>query len=278
MIHEKILRMTHLNPSANREKSIFFMLCGTTYANKNYSINRRASNTACIEYVISGKGYVVVNQEKFTICAGDTYFLPEGANQYYYADRDDPWVKVWVNFSGSFAKKLATLCGLNERYHYPDLNTLDLIQKFQHYAIQPEHSLAFEQCSALLTQLFFRLSAYVYAPVRQDTPVERMLLYIEKHATEALTLEQIASVCNKSVSQANRLFRVQTGCSLYHYLLEQKVFIAKQLLTETSMTVKDIAAYLSFNDEFYFSGLFRRMVGVSPSKYRALGRNMGDLP
>ena len=34
------------------------------------------------------------------------------------------------------------------------------------------------------------------------------------------------------------------------------------------MPIRDIASYLSFEDEFYFSGLFRRKVGVSPSKYR----------
>lgn len=271
MAHEKILRMTHLNPSADDKKHPILMLCGTTYPNKAYCINRPASGIACIEYVVSGKGHVWINGQEFTIRAGDTYYLPEGVDQFYHADRDEPWEKIWVNFSGDFSKNLATLCGVDGIFHYPNLNTSDLLQKFQHYATSTEHSLAFERCSALLAQLFFRLSGSIYAPVVQTSPVDNMLLYIEQHATEALTLEQIAAVCGKSVSQAERLFRAQTGVSLYHYVLEQKISIARQLLTETGMTVKEIAAYLSFNDEFYFSGLFRRMVGIAPSKYRELG-------
>ncbi len=105
MAHEKILRMTRLNPSTDGKKHPVFMLCGTTYPNKAYCINRPASDIACIEYVVSGKGHVLINEREFTVCAGDTYYLPEGANQFYYADRDEPWEKIWVNFSGNFSKE-----------------------------------------------------------------------------------------------------------------------------------------------------------------------------
>ena len=277
MAHEKILRMTHLNPASPNSTHLLFQLCGTTYPNKNYAINRPASNTACIEYVVSGSGHVRIDEKKYHLRAGDTYYLPEGHDHCYFSDREEPWEKIWLNFSGEFAQNLATLCGVDKTYYYPNLNTSDLLQKFQHYATHTEHTHAFEQCSALLAQLFFRLSNSVYAPpTASDSPVRSMLLYIEQHAAEPLTLEQIAAVCNKSVSQAERLFRAEMGGSLYHYVLEQKISIARQLLTETGMTVKDIAAYLSFNDEFYFSGIFRRKVGVSPSKYRSLGGIVAD--
>lgn len=267
--HEKIVRMVHLNPPTSDTRAIF-LLCGTTYPNKSYSINRPSSNTACIEYVVSGKGHVFIDGKEYTLHAGDTYYLPEGHDHYYYADRDEPWEKMWVNFSGVFADRLAAICGVGETFHYPALNTSDLLQKMHHYAAHADPSLAFEQCSSILSQLFIRMSNSLLAPsVPYGSPVEKMVLYIEQHAAEALTLEQIAAVCQKSVSQAERLFRAERGCSLYHYVLEQKLTIARQLLTETGMTVKDIAFYLSFNDEFYFSGLFRRKVGMSPTKYRA---------
>ena len=268
MAHEKILRMTHLNPLPSDTHAVF-QLCGTTYPNKHYSINRPVSNTACIEYVVSGKGHVFIDGKEYTLQAGDTYYLPEGHDHYYYADRDEPWEKMWVNFSGAFAQRLAALCGVGEIFYYPALNTSDLLLKFQHYSTHAEPTHAFEQCSSILAHLFIRMSNSLCAPtVASGSPVEKMVLYIEQHAAEALTLEQIADVCGKSVSQAERLFRAEQGCSLYQFVLDQKLAIARQLLTETGMTVKDIAAYLSFNDEFYFSGLFRRKVGVSPTKYR----------
>jgi AraC-like DNA-binding protein len=54
----------------------------------------------------------------------------------------------------------------------------------------------------------------------------------------------------------------------YRYALLRKIELAKQLLSETAMSVKEIASYLSFEDEFYFSGLFRQKTGHSPTGYR----------
>ena len=64
------------------------------------------------------------------------------------------------------------------------------------------------------------------------------------------------------------LFRAEMGMPPYRYVLERKIELARQLLSETGMSVRDIASYLSFEDEFYFSGLFRRKTGFSPTQYR----------
>ena len=95
-----------------------------------------------------------------------------------------------------------------------------------------------------------------------------MLAYIEQHETDVIRLEQIASACGKSPSQSERLFRQEMGLPPYRYVLNRKIDLACQLLRETGMSVRDIAAYLSFDDEFYFSGLFRRKMGQSPTQYR----------
>ena len=104
--------------------------------------------------------------------------------------------------------------------------------------------------------------------VSGGTPVEKMLRYIEQHETEAIRLEQLAEICEKSPSQAERIFHKEMGMPIYRYVLGRKIELARQLLTETGMPVRDIASYLSFDDEFYFSGLFSRKVGMSPTQYR----------
>ena len=100
-----------------------------------------------------------------------------------------------------------------------------------------------------------------------------MLDYIEQHETDAIRLEQLAAVSGKSPSQAERLFRATLGLPPYRYVLNRKIEIACQLLTETGMSIRDISSYLSFEDEFYFSGLFRRKMGVSPTQYRKQSLN-----
>ena len=269
MSHEKILRMRHLNKATTYPGAFLFLMCGTTYPNKSYNMNRPNSPLSCIEYVVSGKGHLVVNGKKYTVKAGDTYFLHEGDDHLYYSDKTDPWTKIWINFSGKHSLQLAALYGIEQTVLFENLDTSDLLQKFQHYTEQKNAEHASEQCASVLSHLFIRLSRahYVPAPTEQS-PVQKMEQYIEQHAAEPLTLEQIVAVSGKSPSQAERLFRAEKGIPLYRYALNKKIDIACQLLLETGMSIKEISAYLSFVDEFYFSGLFRKRMGMSPGQYR----------
>lgn len=269
MLKEKIFQMKAINDSLPATMELRFHLCGSTYPNKSYTIDRPNSNVCCIEYIVSGSGHVSVGDCEFSPKAGDTYCLPLGTDQRYSSDRKDPWEKIWINLSGSYVRELQKQFGIENTYHFPNLDTSDLLQKFQYYAERPSTASSAEKCAALVTQLFFRMSlAQTRTEAPQKTPVQAMLDYIEQHETDAIRLEQLAAVSGKSPSQAERLFRAAIGIPPYRYVLNRKIEIACQLLTETGMSVRDISSYLSFEDEFYFSGLFRRKIGISPIRYR----------
>ncbi len=269
MLKEKIFQMKTLSEQLPPAANLRFHMCGTTYPNRNYLINRPNSNVCCIEYIVAGSGTVQVNGQRFTARAGDTYCLPIGYSHFYTSDRKTPWEKIWINLSGEMVSKLASLYGTEDIYHFPALDTSDLLLKFQYYADRPATPQSAEKCCALVSQLFFRMSrALCVTDAEEITPVQRMLAYIEQHETDVIRLEQLAAACHKSPSQAERLFRAETGIPPYRYVLNRKIELACQLLRETGMSVRDIAAYLSFDDEFYFSGLFRRKTGFSPTQYR----------
>ena len=58
----------------------------------------------------------------------------------------------------------------------------------------------------------------------------------------------------------------------YAYVLGKRIDLSKKLLVDTNLTVKQIADKLCFTDEYYFSNLFKRKVGVSPAAYRRAER------
>jgi len=266
---ETIFQMKSISDAIPASSDLHLHMCGTTYPNRNYLINRPRSHVACIEYIVSGKGHVQVGDQSFVAQAGDTYFLPQGADHHYFSDKKDPWEKIWINLSGEFLRNLSALYGIEGKLHFPGLDISDLLNKLQYYAAHPEQRDAAEKCSALILEIFFRMADITFSDSQKKlSPVEKMLRYIEQHETEPIRLEQLADVCEKSPSQAERIFHKEMGMPIYRYVLGRKIDLAKRLLTETGMPVRDIAAYLSFDDEFYFSGLFSRKVGVSPTQYR----------
>lgn len=269
MRKEKIYHLNNLTFFHPPQPSLRFQMCGTTYPNRNYAIQRQNASIGCIEYIVSGTGTVTIAGQTFHPVAGDTYFLPPNTTHAYKSDKKDPWEKIWVNISGDAVHALAALYRVDKVYHYPALDTADLLMKFQYYASRPNVENMTEKCSSLLVSLFCRMSNSLYTPKAETpSPVRRMLDYINLHETDVIRIEQLAAACEKSTSQAERLFRAEMGIPPYRYILNRKLELAKELLRETGMSVRDIADYLSFEDEFYFSGLFRRKVGVSPSAYR----------
>ena len=273
---ERIFQMRELDAALPDALDLQFHMCGTTFPNRSYSISRPHSAICCIEYINAGTGEVTVDGVSFSPTAGDTYFLPQGVDQLYHSDRRDPWEKIWVNLSGDYLLRQAKMFGIEGIYHFKDLDTSDLLMKLQYYAEHPDQPDCGERCLSILTQIFYRMSlATVKKEKPMQTPAELMLAYIEQHKTDPIRLDQLAAVCKRSPSQAERLFRAETGIPPYRYYLDRKLELACQLLRETGMSVRDVASYLSFQDEFYFSGLFRKKIGVSPSEYR---KRASELP
>lgn len=267
--------MPHLAPADGRT-GILFQMCGVTYPYRGYYICRPVATVSCLETVRSGSGTVILDGHSYTLGPGDSYLLPEGHGHEYFSDRNNPWEKIWVNFSGSFSLSLLRLWGLEGVCVFRSLDLSDLLLQLQERAsgATPE---ATEQCTGILVQAFTRMAASLHA--QPDTlPSQACILqaYIDRHITEPLRTEQLAACIGRSASQAQRLFRGEFGISLYQYVLDRKLSLACQLLRETGMSVREIAAYLSFEDEFYFSGLFRRKIGISPSKFRE-GKEAGRV-
>lgn len=271
MYREKIFRMNTVTAALPKGIDLQLHICGTSYPSRPYLTERTDSEICCIEYILGGSEELRVGEDTFSASAGDTCLLPQGLTHSLQCERKDSCEKHWLHLSGEFVRHLIKSYGLEGVYHFPCLDSADLFNKLQYYASHPQNDAA-EKCVSLLGELFFRLSeAHYAAEPKQLTPVEKMLRYIEQHETEAIRLEQLAEVCEKSPSQAERLFRKEMDMPIYRYILGRKLELACRLLTETGMSVRDVAAYLSFDDEFYFSGLFSRKIGMSPSQYRKTG-------
>jgi AraC-like DNA-binding protein len=75
-----------------------------------------------------------------------------------------------------------------------------------------------------------------------------------------------------SESHFSRLFKEQTGHSPVDYFIYLKMQHACSMLTLTQSTVKEISDTLGYSDAYYFSRLFKKVIGVSPREYRSTPR------
>lgn len=112
-------------------------------------------------------------------------------------------------------------------------------------------------------------AADYYSPV-----MSRMKLYLDQLVGETFRSEDFAGHMGLSFKQLNRIFKQHTAITIYQYVLNRKLDIAKMMLQDTEMPVGDIAAHLGYDDPQYFSNLFKQKAGMSPTLYRQRAKGM----
>jgi AraC-like DNA-binding protein len=98
--------------------------------------------------------------------------------------------------------------------------------------------------------------------------VERVANYVREHLSEIITLNDMAEAAGMSSMHFAALFREATGLRPHHYLLEQRVLHAKELMTRTPWPLCDIAAGAGFSTQAHFTTVFKRIAGTTPGQWR----------
>ena len=264
-MREEIYRF---HQTSENKELIELSMCGITFPDKNYCIARRgSSHTSCIEYVEEGTGCVNIDGEIFYPSAGDSYFLQQGRSQYYYADKNRPWKKYFLNFSGKLALSLTEGYGLASTCHFEGISIkkelLDIIELAKNDTRDPTAEIV-----GILNEIFMKLRTHARRDGRRSNIEEKMREFLDTKVASRFRIEELCEHVHRSESQTIRAFKKAYGITPYAYLLEKKLELAKKLLQDTNLSVKEIADKLCFADEYYFSNVFKKKTGVTPSVYR----------
>jgi AraC family transcriptional regulator len=98
--------------------------------------------------------------------------------------------------------------------------------------------------------------------------LQQAIDYIKNHYAGSISLEAIATELGMSRYHFARLFKQSTGFTPYQYIIQYRVKQAKQLLTQQSLSIKEISRNLGFANQNQFATFFHRYAGVYPKEYR----------
>ncbi len=100
--------------------------------------------------------------------------------------------------------------------------------------------------------------------------IARVVEFIRKHYQERLTLEYVSSIANMNRTYFSRLFKKEMGVGFVDYVTQYRIERAKDLLRNKDLRVHEIAELTGFVDENYFSKVFKRYTGISPTAFRTI--------
>lgn len=244
------------------------MMAGITYPDPSYEIMRPCGDCYVFEYVISGRGHICQKSRQFTVEQGDAYILNAGEYHHYFADKKDPWEKIWFNVNGSLVRHLLSDYGLDSVLQIPAFGDARHLTDIFH-TIEKEPVHCADELALFLHQHIQALAAFIGNQTMSHSQALAMKNYIEQNLTQPLGIDDIAAHVHLSRSRAIHLFKEVYADTPYNYYLGQKLELAQTMLKCTSLSVQEISERLGFSDYHHFSGSFKKRFGVAPSQYRS---------
>jgi len=259
-------------------------VCGLGYypkAEGHYTYRKKGLPENFLFYCVDGSGWYKIGNKEYKVQPNSFFILPAQVEHAYGSDEKHPWTIYWIHFGGEELKFLNELQVVEKHFQpgYVKANelTAQLFNK-----IYKTLELGYSIDNLLFVNLNFRhlLSLFLYngrhfenAVSEKNDFVEAAIRYMQEHINENISLNELCAHYNYSVSRFSSLFKQKTGYAPIDYFIQMKMQKASQELDFTDQSIKSIAITLGFDDPYYFSRRFRKIIGVSPKKYRSLQKD-----
>ena len=221
-----------------------------------------------IVIALEGEAQYVVGDKYYVFRKNDVLLLAPGSVRSGRADAQNPWGFISVVFRMDMNEEAGSF------FNEPIMiwrNVSNVIrQRFieASYAWTGKNPLYKVKCKNLISEIIYEfvLANPPYHHVPHIKKLEAARTYIQNHFRDEIIMEELAGKLGLSASYFRRLFREAYGCAPMQYLVSLRIDHARDLLETGEVNVTEAARLSGFDDIYYFSKLFKRKVGASPSQ------------
>lgn len=263
-------RYFFLNLAPRPTGPLALVMGGLEHCNPDYVIARRDFPFYALEYVISGRGSVRLDDHRHVLRPGAVFAYAPTTNCEIHTDPQDPMVKYFLTFAGGDVVRRLRQCGVQPgraRLLAPHAEITSVLEDLLREG-RRSGALARRICGTLFDLLLLKIKDASTLVSHTADPAREAFLrckaLIDAQAERIGTLEQIAGVAGVQASSVCRWFRRYQGTSPYQYLLRRKMNLAAEHLVENGGLVKEVAARVGFPDPYHFSRCFKAVHGVAP--------------
>jgi len=228
-------------------------------------------------YIAAGKAYFYFGEEEEEqlVTAGHmVLYKPREPQKYIYYGKDQTKV-YWVHFTGSEVKNILKYYNIPLSEHVfftgtsPNYQWLfqQMIQELQ--MCRPWYE---DLLSMLLRHIFLLINRQTKEGHKSNTyaqeEVERATQYFNEHYNTPISIEEYAASRHMSTCWFIRNFKQYTKMTPLQYILSIRIANAQSLLETTLYSMTEIASIVGYDNPLYFSRIFKKQTGLSPSEYR----------
>lgn len=227
-------------------------------------------------YIASGKAHFHFGNEERIVTAGQmVLYRPKEPQKYEYYGEDQTEV-YWVHFTGGNVTNILRSYGLtDDKKVFHCGSSLEYKNLFR--AMINELQMCRENYAEMLEmhlrQIFIMLQRHFISAMKSDNArvveaIDKATAYFNEHYSEDISVDKYAEKNHYSVSWFIRNFRQCTGSTPMQYILSKRILNAEILLQDPAYNVTDVSRIVGYDNPLYFSRIFKKTKGLSPSEYR----------
>jgi AraC-like DNA-binding protein len=227
-------------------------------------------------YCLEGKGIAQIKDEEYDLDPGDFILIPANTVHHYSADDANPWTIYWVHFKGDLANNIIeTFLRKNISFkgtaNYQDsrIHLFEDIYSNLEMGYSSDNLCYVNMClQYFLTSFIFNEHYNIADKKQSNDTINSSIAFMQENIDKMITLKSLSDCVHLSASHFSFLFRKKTGFSPMEHFNHLKVQKACQYLLFTDLRIKEIADKLGIEDQYYFSRMFTKIMGMSPATYR----------
>lgn len=264
--------------------SLLFITDIGFYPKAGFHFRKRAkdeSSQFILIYCLEGEGWYKVENQTYRVTANQVFVLPKGKSHSYGSDVKNPWTIYWIHFDGERATFFSE--GLEKPLLIsPEKGSRieERFKLFEEIYATLKNGYSRVNLEYSITALFYFFGSIKYLstyrtsilaePLANERDVaDEAIHFMRENVRKRMTLKEIAGYVGLSSSHFSSLFQKKTGYSPLSYFIHLKVQETCHYLDFSDMKINQISMLVGFDDPFYFSRLFTKTMGISPSEYRA---------
>lgn len=235
----------------------------------------RVLNEYQLLYITSGSGtFSSQSGGTHKVQAGCMFLLFPNEWHSYSPDPESGWNEYWIGFNGDLMKNWEQEEFFSKEHPFFNVGlNEDLIGMYKRAIIIAEAQEANYQqalsgiaCNLLGMCIYLsRNKTFISNDI--STKINQAKMRIHEDIS-SIKPEDIAKSMHMSYSKFRKIFKEYTGFAPSQYIQEVKITLAKEMLTNTAMSIKEIAFELGYDNSDYFFTVFRKMTGITPLSYR----------
>ena len=227
-------------------------------------------------YITRGRGtFYSKSCKEQEIKEGFMFLLFPGEWHSYQPDKNTGWEEYWIGFKGVNIDNRVNNGFFGKERPIFRVGVLDEFIQLYKQAIHAAsvQAAGFQQILAGIVNHLLGAAYSLDKNASFEEPnatllINKAKIIIREHVLKDIRPEEVASQLNMSYSWLRKTFKEYTGFAPAQYIQELKVQKAKEMLTNTNLSSKEIAFMISFENPEYFSVVFKKRTGMTPMQYR----------